>query len=161
MTDTGTPSPAEAPEARADLWIRPDVHEAMVRHALADSPLECCGLLAGRNGRAWAIYPLPNADKSEKRYNAEPQALVRAVQAMRRDGTEIVAIYHSHPKWPAVPSKTDLRENHYGDVPRIIVGLLADPPECRVWRFHDDAEGFHELICRVADFPPEAEPPLT
>lgn len=145
-------------EPAPELLIRPDIYEAMVRHCLADNPLECCGILAGRSGRAWMIYPLPNADQSETRYNADPQALIRAVQAMRRDQTEIVAIYHSHPRWQPIPSKTDLRENHYGEVPRIIVGLLKEPPECRVWRFLD-TEKFNELAWAQAEFSVENASP--
>ena len=70
---------------------------------------------------------------------------------MRRDGTEIVGSYHSHPRWPAVPSQTDLRENHYGEIPRLIVGLLEDPPECRVWRFYSEPYRYEELTWEVAD----------
>lgn len=136
-----------------DLTIRPDIYEAMIRHCRNDSPLECCGILAGRDAMAWIIYPLPNADNSETRYNADPQALIRAVQAMRRDRTEIMAIYHSHPRWPAIPSQTDLRENHYGEVPRIIVGLLNEPPECRVWRFFSTPYRYLELGWIVREFP--------
>lgn len=135
-----------------DLRMTPEVYETMIRHALADAPLECCGLLAGCQGQAWKIYPLANASKSETRYDADPRALIDAVQAIRRESTEIVAIYHSHPKWPAVPSKTDLQENHYGEVPRIILGLLPDPPECRVWRLYRDEERFEELTWNVEQF---------
>ena len=149
-------------QGKLDLTIRPDVYESMIRHCREETPLECCGILAGRDNRAWAIYPLPNAYQSETRYNADPQALIRAVQAMRRERTEIMAIYHSHPKWPAIPSQTDLRENHYGEVPRIIIGLLKSPPECRVWRFYSDPYRYTELAWSIAHFDisqPVADPP--
>jgi proteasome lid subunit RPN8/RPN11 len=139
-------------QGKVDLIIRPEIYESMIRHCHQESPLECCGILAGRDSRAWSIYPLPNACQSETRYNADPQALIRAVQAMRREQTEIMAIYHSHPKWPAVPSQTDLRENHYGEVPRIIIGLLKSPPECRVWRFYTDPYRYTELAWSIAHF---------
>ena len=42
--------------------------------------------------------------------------LIEAHIALRERGAEILAIYHSHPRWEAVPSKTDLAENHYGPV---------------------------------------------
>lgn len=144
--------PDRSPDASdPDLLMTPEVFDAMIRHALWDAPLECCGLLAGRSGRAWRIYPLANASRSETRYDADPKALIEAVQEIRRESTEIVAIYHSHPKWPAIPSKTDLRENHYGEVPRIIVGLLPSPPECRVWRLYREEERFEELSWCVKD----------
>ncbi len=68
--------------------------------------------------------------------------------ALRGRGAEILAIYHSHPRWAAVPSATDLRENHYGPVPRIIVSLLGPSPEVRVWRL--DPDSYEELPWRLA-----------
>lgn len=144
-----------------NLRILPDIQNAMVDHCLSENPLECCGILAGRNGHAWEIYRLPNADQSETRYNADPQALIKAVQDMRRNGTEIMAIYHSHPRWQPIPSQTDLRENHYGEVPRIIVGLLKSPPECRVWRFLDGPLRYEELSWAATEFSPTNIPSLT
>lgn len=146
------PPAEQKPQNSAVLTIRPEIYEAMIRHCQNDAPLECCGLLAGRDSMAWVIYSLPNADQSETRYNADPQALIRAVQSMRRDKTEIMAIYHSHPRWPAIPSQTDLRENHYGEVPRIIVGLLNDPPECRIWRFFSAPYRYEELTWLIGNF---------
>ena len=73
---------------------------------------------------------------------------------MRRNGTEIMAIYHSHPRWQPIPSQTDLKENHYGEVPRIIVGLLKSPPECRVWRFLDEPLRYEELTWTASEFSP-------
>lgn len=137
-----------------NLRILPDIQQAMVDHCLTEKPLECCGILAGRHGHAWEIYKLPNADQSETRYNADPQALIKAVQEMRRNDTEIMAIYHSHPRWQPIPSQTDLKENHYGEVPRIIVGLLKSPPECRVWRFLNEPLRYEELTWTASEFSP-------
>jgi proteasome lid subunit RPN8/RPN11 len=60
--------------------------------------------------------------------------LITAYMALRERGAEILAIYHSHPRWEAVPSRTDLEKNYYGPVPRIIVSLLGATPVVRVWR---------------------------
>ena len=65
--------------------------------------------------------------------------LIDAVVSLRGGGAEILAIYHSHPRWAAIPSQTDLRENHYGEVPRIIVSLLEEKPVVRVWRLDPDS----------------------
>jgi proteasome lid subunit RPN8/RPN11 len=129
------------------LTIPAALRDAMVAHCLREAPLECCGLLGGAPPLVSSIHPLRNADASETRYNADPHDLIRAVIELRGRGAEILAIYHSHPRWPAVPSQTDLRENHYGAVPRIIVSLLGPEPDVRVWRL--DAESFEELSWRV------------
>src|SRR5262249_53514232 len=99
------------------------LHDAMVAHCLREAPLECCGLLGGVPPLVSSFHPLRNAEASETRYLADPNDLIKAVVALRERGAEILAIYHSHPRWPAIPSRTDLRENYYGPVPRIIVSL--------------------------------------
>ncbi len=131
---------ADPPEP---LIIPRDHLDAMVAHCVRENPLECCGLLGGIKPLVSSFHPLRNASQSETRYDADPKDLIAAVQSLRARGAEILAIYHSHPRWAAIPSQTDLRENHYGDVPRIIVSLLGDTPEVRVWRL--DADSFAEL----------------
>lgn len=126
------------------LEIPAGVVEAMVAHCLRESPRECCGLLGGSPPRVSSFHPLRNAAASaETRYDADPRDLIDAVVDLRGRGAEILAIYHSHPRWEAVPSRTDLEENHYGAVPRIIVSLLAEPPDVRAWRLGRD--DFEEL----------------
>ena len=90
-----------------------------------------------------------NELKSETRYNADPRDLIAAHISLRQRGADILAIYHSHPRWQAVPSQTDLAENHYGPVPRIIVSLSGEVPEVRVWRL--EADSFHELPWRIVE----------
>ena len=129
------------------LTIPAAIHDAMVAHCVQDAPLECCGLLGGVFPEVSLFYPLGNAEASETRYNADPAELIRAVQDLRAREAEILAIYHSHPRWQAVPSQTDLAANHYGDVPRIIVSLLTAPPEVRVSRL--EPTDYEELPWRV------------
>jgi len=76
---------------------------------------------------------------SKTRYDADPRDVIDAHVALRQREAEILAIYHSHPRWEPVPSATDLRENHYGPVPRIIVSLKRDSPEVRVWKLDSDS----------------------
>jgi proteasome lid subunit RPN8/RPN11 len=129
------------------LEIPAEIHDAMVAHCLREAPLECCGILGGASCRVSSFHPLRNVAASETRYDADPQDLIRAWVWLREHGSDIAAIYHSHPRWAAVPSATDLRENHYGPVPRIIVSLLADPPEVRIWRL--EPETYQEIAWRV------------
>lgn len=130
------------------LLIPAEIHDAMVAHCVREAPLECCGLLGGVKPRVSSFHPLRNASASETRYDADPKDLIEAVQSLRKRGAEILAIYHSHPRWAAIPSKTDLRENHYGEVPRIIVSLLGETPEVRTWRL--DPDSYEELPWRIA-----------
>ena len=121
------------------LQIPRNIVEAMVDHCRRESPLECCGILGGIAPRVSSFHPLRNAAASETRYDADPRDLIDAVVSLRARNAEILAIYHSHPRWEAVPSRTDLAENHYGAVPRIIVSLLDEPPTVRIWRLEPDS----------------------
>jgi proteasome lid subunit RPN8/RPN11 len=105
--------------------------------ALAERPNECCGLLAGVMqegvGRVVRHYPLVNAAASPVLYESEPRSMFEAVRAMMREGLEAVAVYHSHPSSPPIPSKTDLARNCSEDVVNLIVSLASEPPLVRGW----------------------------
>lgn len=131
------------------LTIPRAIHDAMVEHCVRDAPLECCGILGGFAPLVSSFHPMRNASASETRYDADPRDLIEAVTSLRTRGAAILAIYHSHPRWAAVPSQTDLRENHYGAVPRIIVSLLGAQPEVRIWRL--DPQSYEELPWRLAE----------
>ena len=127
------------PEESNVLEIPRRFVEAMVQHCLREAPLECCGLLGGVGHRVSSFHPFANAAASETRYDADPRDLIEAVLDLRGRKADILAIYHSHPRWEAVPSRTDLVENHYGAVPRIIVSLLDNIPTIRIWRIDPDS----------------------
>jgi len=120
------------------LILPASLYAAMVAQAQAESPLECCGLLAGTIGtdgtaRATGRYPLVNAAASPVRFESDPRSMFDAVRAIARAGLDILAVYHSHPTSPPVPSRTDLAENYSEAVMTLIVGLTTDPPTVRAW----------------------------
>jgi proteasome lid subunit RPN8/RPN11 len=129
------------------IIIPQGIHDAMVAHCIREAPLECCGLLGGYPPFVSTIHPMRNELASETRYNADPRDLIGAVEFLRSQKKEILAIYHSHPRWAAIPSKTDLETNYYGDMPRIIVSLLDKTPEVRIWRLEPDS--YEELSWRI------------
>ena len=140
---------------RQVLTIPTAIHEAMVGHCVREAPLECCGILGGIPPLVSSFHPLKNAAASETRYEADGRDLINAVVALRARGAQMLAIYHSHPRWAAIPSRTDLEENHYGDLPRIIVSLLGPVRVVRVWRIDPDA--YEELPWQLD----VRDPPLT
>ncbi len=87
--------------------------DAMRRYVVAQSPLEACGLLAGKNGIVEDVLPVKNAAASAVRFRMEPQAQLRAFKQIETSGQEILAIFHSHPKGSSTPSPTDIREAAY------------------------------------------------
>ncbi len=111
-------------ELPRELWA--DV----IAHLRSEMPCEACGFLAGRAERAQLVFPVENALKSPTAYRMEPRGQLRAMLDIERQGLEIVAIYHSHPKGPALPSATDLAEATYPDTRYLI---CAPDPINAMW----------------------------
>lgn len=76
-------------------------------------PEEACGLMAGHDGQVERLFLVPNELHSPVRFRMEPQAQLEALMAIDRDGMDLVAIFHSHPTGPPVPSETDVSEFAY------------------------------------------------
>jgi [CysO sulfur-carrier protein]-S-L-cysteine hydrolase len=134
------------------LEIPRDLHDAMVAHCLREAPLECCGILAGVAPRVSLFFPLRNAAAiatRASRYYADPRDLIELDKTLRERKLNILAIYHSHPRCEAIPSRIDLQENYYGPVPRIIVSLLDELPVVRTWRL--DPDSYEELPWRLVE----------
>ena len=120
------------------LRVPPPLVEAVVAHARAALPNECVGFLAGTLaggvGTATQCLPLVNELASPTAFLTEPRSVLAAFRAMRAAGTELLAVYHSHPTSPPVPSRRDVAENTYGPgYPWVIVGLAGGEPEVRAW----------------------------
>ncbi len=113
------------------LRIPRPILDAMLAHAAAEHPNECCGLLAGRDGVATHLFPLVNVLASPVAYEADPRELLALQRTLRSLGVEEVALYHSHPTSAPVPSAADLARNGYGtSIPHVILG---PGPEVRAW----------------------------
>ena len=119
------------------LRIAKHVHEAMVAHCRRDDPKEACGLLAGRDGVAAQAHPMTNVDHSPISYAMDPLEQLRLQKAMRAEGTELVAVYHSHTRSPAYPSPTDVQQATYPDAWYVLVSLAQEPPSVRAFRICD------------------------
>lgn len=130
------------------LEMRQDLVDMLVAHCLREQPIEACGIVAGvQPPRADSVYPLANRLASPTRYDADPGTLIAVIKCMRSKKEHMLAIYHSHPTSPAVPSQTDLRENYYGSMPRMIVSLERPRPAIRLWRL--DESSYEELLLVV------------
>ena len=85
---------------------------------------EICGLIGGRNGQAEHCYPIDNTALDQaRRYQMDPKEQIEAMRQMREQDEELIAIYHSHPHAPALPSATDLAEAEYDEAAYLIVSL--------------------------------------
>jgi proteasome lid subunit RPN8/RPN11 len=119
------------------LIIPRPLFDAMLAHAKAELPAECCGLLAGTIfegvGRVTQHLPLVNALTSPTEYESEPRSMLAAHKATRAAGTDVLAVYHSHPTSDPVPSRRDLERNYGEQLVNLIIGLRTAEPDVRGW----------------------------
>lgn len=117
------------------LTIPDALLEEVVAHARRELPNECCGLLAGRtDGVVTTRFTIGNDAASPTAYATNARDLLAAFRAMRSDGVELLAIYHSHPTSEPVPSRRDIEQNTYGEsVVHLIVGLTGANADVRAW----------------------------
>jgi proteasome lid subunit RPN8/RPN11 len=112
--------------------------DEMIAHAREDDPNECCGIIAGNDGRAKKLYRAVNAEASPYRYNVDPKDLLRIYRDMESSGWDVLVIYHSHTHTEAYPSPTDQRLAAWPEAYYIIVSLEhKDNPIVRAFRITD------------------------
>lgn len=111
---------------------------------------EVCGLIGGRGGQALNCYPVDNTALDQaRRYQMDPRAQIETMRRMRDRGEQLMAIYHSHPHAPALPSATDLREAAYPDAVYLIVSLNT-VGVLEMTAFHIKDKQAHEIALELA-----------
>jgi proteasome lid subunit RPN8/RPN11 len=110
------------------LCIPRQAIDAMISHARADAPNECCGLLLGTGSIVHEVIAARNARRSPTRYEIHPADHFAAIRRARAIGQAVIGGYHSHPRGPSVPSETDAAEVNDPSLVHIIVSLERDPP---------------------------------
>jgi proteasome lid subunit RPN8/RPN11 len=117
-----------------DLEISRTVLDAVLAHARAEAPRECCGLLIGNAAAITEAVAARNIADVETRFHVDPQDHIRTLRAARRRGLEILGFYHSHPHTAPVPSETDRAEASYPDHLYLIVSLADGSTDARLFR---------------------------
>lgn len=95
-----------------------------MRQHVSSSRTEVCGILGGRQAedlyQALIVVPVKNALESPTRYRMDPGEQLQAMLTLEQNGYDLVAIYHSHPDGPKIPSETDVAEAYYPEAVQII-----------------------------------------
>lgn len=147
VRETTARQPSE--EARSGVFVLTrELYERMVAHARAGFPNEACGVVAGLDGEALAVYPMRNAEASPVVYRFDEREQLRVFNDVEAKGWEILAFFHSHTHTEAYPSPTDRNQAHWTDpvtledVPAypqttyLILSLMNwDDPVVRAFRF--------------------------
>ncbi len=105
------------------IRIPESIYRRMVEHAQKEKPLECCGLLGGKDQTAQEIFETQNVARSPILFSMDPKEELMVLEEMENQFMEIIAIYHSHPHTIPFPSEADVKKAFSFDVPLIIISL--------------------------------------
>ena len=132
------------------LHLEPAAWEVVRADAVRAFPDECCGFLFGlesADGRQITeSLPVENAQTGDKRrrFAITERDYLRAERHAAGRGLQLLGIYHSHPRHPAVPSIHDLRVA----LPYFSYLIASVYPEgvhhARSWQLTDDGRLFFE-----------------
>lgn len=111
--------------------------QEMIAHALEEMPNECCGILAGKDGRITHIYKAKNAENSPIRYSINPKEMLEIITDIERKGWEILGIYHSHINSEAYPSATDVKLAFWPQALYFIISLKEQKPIIRAFYINE------------------------
>jgi proteasome lid subunit RPN8/RPN11 len=121
--------------ADAPLQLSSAMADEIVAHARAGLPDEACGIVSGVDATATRFHPAVNGDASPFRYSIEAQDLLRIVTDIDDAEEDLLAIYHSHTRSAAYPSRTDVELAFFPDTLYLIVSIAdRDAPEIRAFR---------------------------
>lgn len=114
--------------------------DEILAHLRATFPDEGCGVLAASDGRVTKVYPIKNVSESPVIYRMDPIGQLEALEEIDDNGWELGAIFHSHTRTRAYPSKTDVELAFYPGALQIIVSFAnADRPDIRGFRIENGA----------------------
>ena len=109
--------------------------EEIMARAISERPQEICGLVFGPTvlGKGeWLLAHITNTSKApEHFFRMDDAELVAAFSEAMDFGSELRAVFHSHPNGPLEPSRADMNWAAY-DVPTLIVA--PDRAQYAAWR---------------------------
>jgi [CysO sulfur-carrier protein]-S-L-cysteine hydrolase len=127
--------------------VRAEILSEMLAHARREPHIECCGLLAGRDGVITAIFPATNSLSSATAYEIAPRELFELFRTLRDTGLTHLGQYHSHLSTENVPSPTDIELAGYpGQAYFIIAPRPGAPKPVRAFSIRDGAVKEIEII---------------
>jgi proteasome lid subunit RPN8/RPN11 len=128
---------------RYTLALEADQWEMMRGHVEDHAPLEACGLLGGRisgdHYHVKAVLPTRNQLASPVRFQIDPRDQIEAFNHYEKQGLELVAIYHSHPRGPQHPSPADIAQAYYPGTVQLIWFIEDGSWNCRGYLITDQA----------------------
>jgi len=128
------------------IRIPESINRRMVEHAQKEKPLECCGLLGGKDQTVQEIFETQNVARSPILFSMDPKEELMVLEKMENQSMEIIAIYHSHPHTIPFPSEVDVKMAFSFDVPLVIISLNErDDSVVKAFRIRKEAIYLEEI----------------
>lgn len=118
------------------LQIQKTHWEQMRAHVNIIAPVEACGIVAGTSKASREVFPITNSLNSTTRFHMAEGEMVSTVHAILEKGWDMLAIYHSHPQSPPIPSPTDLSEATFLESAQLIWGQQEGEWHLRAYMYY-------------------------
>ncbi|WP_053217519.1 Mov34/MPN/PAD-1 family protein [Virgibacillus senegalensis] len=130
------------------IYLPARLKEKMIQHTRECLPYETCGLLSGTTNRVSSIWKLESEIKHRYRYFVSKDTVDKTMKDIQSKQEQVLAIYHSHPTAPPVPSKEDILHHPEPHICMLIVSLQA---KSTTWKGYTIAHGhyYHRPIVIV------------
>jgi len=139
----------------AVLRLTPEVRTEMLAHAVAELPMEACGMFSARSEEAIvdAFHPMGNAAESAEIFALDGQEMIDLERQVDAAGRMLIGVMHSHTETSPYPSPTDVHDagrfDPFGVFRHVIVSLRDAPPVLRA--FSISGEAITEVPVELAD----------
>jgi proteasome lid subunit RPN8/RPN11 len=139
MSGPEAKSEAGEPGGLPPLRMTEGQRRAILDHCRSGLPYEACGLIFGKGREAAEVRPMRNAARSTTFYELDPREQIDAMESARKEGLDLVGIFHSHPVTRPYPSKTDIEfAGFWEDVWFLIASFRFEDPELCCYRIIGD-----------------------
>lgn len=129
------------------LTLPGELVDRVMAHARRDHPDECCGVIAGRDGRATRLFEMANADRSPTGFTFDSAEWLRVYREVDDADEELLAVYHSHTMTEAYPSRTDVGWSRTTPFAHwLLVSTRSEQDEIRCFTIEDGAVTEEELV---------------
>ncbi|SET76899.1 Proteasome lid subunit RPN8/RPN11, contains Jab1/MPN metalloenzyme (JAMM) motif [Oceanobacillus limi] len=116
-----------------------EIFVMVIKHCQEALPNEACGFLSGKvNETVSSIWRMKNEANSRHQFlvsRANVKETLRKVEAKKE---QVIALYHSHPTAPPIPSTDDLRYHPDEEVNMLILSLMHDNLTYKCYAVHYD-----------------------
>ncbi len=102
------------------LILPVSIHSKIISNMERHLPEEACGLITGKGNLVRHHFSIINGLHSPYRFQMDGSEMLNVFEWMEKHDQMLLGIYHSHPNGPENPSLTDLEEDYYPDVIKLI-----------------------------------------